>query len=862
MRLRFFSSSERTHLARDKGRIPTRRPRSGRSSAAAALCAALLAMVVLCLSAAHSVAASATSTPEQGDINTLDARQTGQPTHKRHEFPATVTDYTWFHSSGNVIAHCSDGTIWLSRNDGMDWKALEGIGGDNGDGHAIAVIPHRFAHERAYLISRGQRVWYTDDRGYTWKPFDAPDKPNTMGLSVLQFHAQQPNWLIWTGQYQCETVFSPSCRARAWYSLDGGENWNKIDEYVKTCAWATEHHFNANPQTIICESFKNKKGSQLSFDKNNNVLELIVGDKFYNSRRKLFDNVVDFAFFSEFLLVGELRDKATSLRMQVSLNGQTFATPEFPPNMSPKSQAYTVLESKTHSLFLHMTTHPDRNLEWGTLLKSNSNGSYYAVSQEYVNRNKNGYVDFDKTQSLEGIAFVNIVSNPDSASITGVKQLQTRVSHNDGGHWEPVDPPSRDSENKPYGCVERNCSLHLQSFTERPNPALSYTSPTAPGLIMAVGNVGTKLDSWQHSDTFLSRDGGFRWEEVRKGAHLWEFGDHGNIIVMAADQKPTRKVLYTLDHGKNWLEYDFGEELIVTGIATVPEDSLREFVLFGLPPKFNSHRTVGVWLDFTQTEKRKCILDREHPENDDFELFSPSENRKEDCLFGRQTYYIRRKRQAKCFVGQKIPQPFKILKNCACTDVDFECEYNFARNANGTCVQLPHTTVLPDDPYTQCINPEQDQWYERTSVRKIPISQCEGGQRPDRGKAHNCPNRFRLGHGILWWGSVLLAAILLAGLVSFWWTQKMGNQSSGGSIRLPGSASAGFSSGGPLSTLASVLPFLQGVGLIVFSKLYDLAESLPGLGRGRSREAFGYRSLSADADAEVLNEYDDDELDS
>lgn len=33
---------------------------------------------------------------------------------------------------------------------------------------------------------------------------------------------------------------------------------------------------------------------------------------------------------------------------------------------------------------------------------------------------------------LDGIAVMNVVSNVDEAGITGVKKLQTRISHNDG----------------------------------------------------------------------------------------------------------------------------------------------------------------------------------------------------------------------------------------------------------------------------------------------------------------------------------------------------------------------------------------------------------------------------------------------
>lgn len=95
-------------------------------------------------------------------------------------------------------------------------------------------------------------------------------------------------------------------------------------------------------------------------------------------------------------------------------------------------QAYTVLESSTDAVFLHLTMSSTRDAEWGNLLKSNSNGTYYGLSLEYANRNDKGYVDFEKMIGLDGIAVMNIVANPDTAAAKGKKDLQTRITHNDG----------------------------------------------------------------------------------------------------------------------------------------------------------------------------------------------------------------------------------------------------------------------------------------------------------------------------------------------------------------------------------------------------------------------------------------------
>lgn len=69
---------------------------------------------------------------------------------------------------------------------------------------------------------------------------------------------------------------------------------------------------------------------------------------------------------------------------------------------------------------------------WGNILKSNSNGTYFGLSVENVNRDERGYVDFEKMIGLDGIAIVNTVSNPEDAALSKRKLLQTRITHNDG----------------------------------------------------------------------------------------------------------------------------------------------------------------------------------------------------------------------------------------------------------------------------------------------------------------------------------------------------------------------------------------------------------------------------------------------
>ena len=189
--------------------------------------------------------------------------------------------------------------------------------------------------------------------------------------------------------------------------------------------------------------------------------------------------------------------------------------------------------------------------------------------------------------------------------------------------------------------------------------------------MFAVGNVGEELAPYTESDTFLSRDGGFTWEETHKDAHMWEFGDSGSITVLVNDEEPTDHVLYSIDEGLTWNTHAFGDTLRVTSIKTVPDDTSRRFMLIGFHPS-EMDKSVLIHLDLSQVFTRQCVLDENDPNHDDFELWSPSEGRDEVCLFGRQTKYRRRIRNSTCYVGKDIRDQYTSVRNCSCTPQDFE----------------------------------------------------------------------------------------------------------------------------------------------------------------------------------------------
>lgn len=163
---------------------------------------------------------------------------------------------------------------------------------------------HSFSPERAYLITDRRTIYYTSDTGRQWLEITPPMDANALNIPILDFHPTRPDWIIFTGSIDCSSTLSTSCRAVAFYSTDNGRRWKKIEEYVRTCAWARDARLKIDEREIICESYRNKKGSQRGGEYN--PIELIAGKDYYSKKIKLFDSVVGFASFSEYLLVAQV----------------------------------------------------------------------------------------------------------------------------------------------------------------------------------------------------------------------------------------------------------------------------------------------------------------------------------------------------------------------------------------------------------------------------------------------------------------------------------------------------------------------------------------------------------------------------
>ncbi|EAL84891.1 vacuolar protein sorting/targeting protein PEP1 [Aspergillus fumigatus] len=779
-------------------------------------------------------------------------------------------------SSGDdetVIMLTSEGEFWVSHDHGKNWEQpLKGV-------KIAAIVPHPYYSDGAFLLTRDKQAFWTVDRAYTFKSFEAPIPPNQEGLPVLSFHPHYKDWLIWTGAVDCS---HGDCHSDAYFSKNRGENWDLLLRYVGKCEFESRENRPGSEKLIFCQQYENENKK--------NHLQLLSSENLFSDSHVHFNDAIRYATMSEYIIVASRDpDNPDSLIASVSVDGKTFARAEFPSNVDvPVKTAFTVLDSSTHAVFLHVTVSDVKGAEYGSIIKSNSNGTSYVLSLNAASRNEWGYVDFEKMQGLEGVAVVNIISNVDAVQKKGpaAKKLKTMITHNDGGQWMLLPPPAKDADGKNFGCSVKDgkgsdqCSLHLHGYTERRDPRDTFSSGSAIGLMMGIGNVGAYLSGKDEADTFMTRDGGITWKSVKKGRYMWEYGDAGSVIVIVPELRPTKVLYYSLDEGDNWEPYEFSEvEMHIYRLSTVPSDTSKNFLLWGKEMESNRLATINV--DFSGLRKKSCILVEDGQESDDYYLWEPKHPFQEDnCLFGHVEQYHRKKPSSQCWNNWREPHVHSIGRNCTCTRADYECNYNYEPQNDGSCALVPGLPK-PDALAVCREDPDRVEYWEPTAYRRIPQTTCSGGLILDHVVSKPCPSKekeYEKKHGISGTGlffAIMIPLVAAAGVgyyVYARWDGKFGQ------IRL--GENAGTYEGllsrespivtAPIAIIAGIVAVIRALPLLAMS-LWRSASGYVRLGRNRaysrpyaSRGSFAARRgdyTSVVDDEDELLGVDDAEID-
>ncbi|KAK7424899.1 vacuolar protein sorting/targeting protein PEP1 [Neonectria punicea] len=807
----------------------------------------------------------------------------GEVTHKKIDFDTKYKDFEKFYLDRADLNLGKDETIivrpveydgqnqmkpdnhiWRTTDHGKSWNLIlekEDI---------RAIYHHDYYHDVIFFTTPDDKVIYTIDRGQSFHSFKAPSK-NT-GSHALSFHPNKKDWLIWVGETCDEISGKQQCFREASISTDRGDNWNTMRRFVEKCEFTGHEAYKfRSPKQIVC--LAREEESDVS------PKTIISSDDFFLEDRQFFNgSVQDFATMSEFILVASGVDPDGGVQALASLDGKHFEAARFPYNFHDShNSSYTVLDSSTHAINLFVGTKSEEGRKLGSIIKSNSNGTSYVLSASNVNSNDLGYVDYEKVSGLEGVSLINVVANPDKKGAK--KDIQTKISHNDGAEWSFLPPPGKDAAGKSYKCSsngDKNCALHLHHYSEREDKRKTFAASTAVGLLFGVGNVGSKLEDIKDADTFMTTDGGISWTSVKKGRWTWQYGDQGGVIVLVqrashGDGAKTKIVSYSTDEGKTWTDYQFSdEEVTVVDLTTVQTGASRNFLLWCVSNKGNAF---SVNLDFTGLADKGCKYDESSDSDSDYYLWSPTHPLLDnDCLFGHVAKYLRKKTDRKCYNEENLQQHHEYA-NCECARRDYECAYNFELDNHQQCKLVPGFQPLSGKDWCNK-NPNETTYFEPTGYRRLPLTTCKGGKEWDKTSTeHPCEgyeDEFERKHRTSGWAIFfsIVIPVGLAGVVG-WYVYRNSNF---GQIRL-GDSGATFDSDQPwvkypviaISALAAMVAALPLVATSLWRAASAVYERVSGGGTRRftTRDSFargrGDYAAVDDDEGELLGEESDEE---
>lgn len=634
----------------------------------------------------------------------------------QYSYVATDTNLT-----NNILIRTTDGVVHASNNGGVSFVKVAT--------HAkIENFVVGGAPGSAILLTNDETFYYTDNGGNSFLRLKAPEElASADGIVSLSFNAKESGEFIWIGGRDCSKSNLKACIAYA--TQNGGLKFQKLASGVTTCNYVL-NSLSLPGLTIFC--LDGGTGSILSSQSSYRLADALLKD------------VIGWALKPGFLIAAAQDSTGQALEVKVTVDGKTFADAKFPKDYQVEPHtAYAVLESSGHSVFMSIATSREQGHEEGVIIKSNSNGTSYVLSLEHVNMNSAGYVDYDRVETIEGVIIANVVANLGSSD---AKKVKTKMSFDDGSRWAYIAPPAKDSNGKKYECLGgtvEKCSLNLFGFTQRPDYRDTFSSSSAVGYLIGVGTVGESLGPYDEASTFLSKDGGRSWKELRKGPHHWEYGDQGTILALVKSSEPTEDFLYSTDDGETWKTLQFSETpLLILDLATVPTDTARKFIVFA-KSKDSSTGTKVISVDFTRFFSRQCELDLEDPTGNDFAYWTPTHpSSKDNCLFGHEAKFLRRAAgHTDCFIGAApLKDGYKEVRNCTCTRTDFECDYNYQMDADGTC-KLAKGLEPENRKESECAKPGAFEYFESTGYRKIPLSTCQGGSDFASWDSKPCPGK-------------------------------------------------------------------------------------------------------------------------
>ncbi|CAG9473822.1 sortilin, putative [Plasmodium vivax] len=681
-------------------------------------------------------------------------------------FDSAVEDVQWCGNNHmTVLVKTVKGRLYRSSDGGKIWTNITSSLSENpvnknepanhtNDVTTVDLIMVNPVNKNIILIIGNQKNHFvSEDSGETFRLINYKNK-----INFWQFHSTKTHWALvssWTSACYSTDEKSGECMQTLSVTKDLGRTFQLIDIYVVQFNWGDKDTHSED--TVYYTRHKNRNGHQQRFSGWSKDVDFVRTDNFGKNVDVLVKQGNKFLISNGYIFVAKLNDviKQTVNMMVSTDGGKTFNKANLPENIHEKS--YTVLDTSEGAIMLHVNhgTSSDR-INTGNVYISDASGLNYTLSLPNNIRTSSGECEFDRILSLDGVYIANFLDENDDIKDEDLRfhnfkaQLEedvspfqtntekrkkqaakgknedlvrTVISFNKGGHWSYLKAPKVDSRGNKYDCGD-NCFLHLHGITNYHQYAPFYSIENAVGIIMGTGNVGSHLRyESDEVNTFLSRDGGVTWMEAHKGPYIYEYGDHGGLIVMADDLRKTNQIVFSWNEGQSWFDFELGQFSIdVDNIVAEPNSSSVEFLVYG------TRNDVGVLyhLDFNALGQPLCKgLWAADSVSSDYETWSPTSGSFSDkCILGRKITYTRRKQTSECFNGKDLKRTVD-KKSCECTPEDYECETGFTRKVGSY-------ECKPNDPTLTIEGCTSSSYFYANAYRKVPGDICVNGWVPEK----------------------------------------------------------------------------------------------------------------------------------
>uniref|UniRef100_A0A8C2SFU8 PKD domain-containing protein n=2 Tax=Capra hircus TaxID=9925 RepID=A0A8C2SFU8_CAPHI len=373
----------------------------------------------------------------------------------------------------------------------------------------------------------------------------------------------------------------------------------------------------------------------------------------------------------------------------VSYRREAFAQIKLPKYSLPKDMH--IISTNENQVFAAVQ-------EWNqndtyNLYISDTRGIYFTLAMENIKSSRglmgNIIIELYEVAGIKGIFLANKKVDD---------QVKTYITYNKGRDWRLLQAPDMDLRGNPVHCLLPFCSLHLHlQISENPYSSGRISSKeTAPGLVVATGNIGPEL-SYTDISVFISSDGGNTWRQIfDEEYNVWFLDWGGALVAMKHTPLPVRHLCS--HEGRSLLPYS------LTAIC----------VIFG---------------HFSLRSEWQLV-------KEDYQTWHLL-NQGEPCVMGERKIFKKRKPGAQCALGRDSSGTV-VSEPCVCADWDFECDYGYERHGESQCV--PAFWYNPASPSKDCSLGQS--YFNSTGYRRIVSNNCTDGLREKyTAKAQMCPGK-------------------------------------------------------------------------------------------------------------------------